>query len=214
MDAFNTFKRKAVTVILESKKKDYDNQISPLISGALRDPKLGNTIPILAASSPNEDAIWGQLSYAKIKSSKDLKGMVKELTAIQKGEKEPAEDIKITLQWGVKDKPGYAYRGDFVKVEDDKLHVSEKGKTHAIPFDKLSSSAVAYAKKLAGIEKAEAAKPKEEDWTNSAGKTIVATFVALKGEKITLKLANGKETTFALNLLSEDSIKKAKGYAQ
>ena len=44
--------------------------------------------------------------------------MVKELTAIQKGEKEPAKDIKVPLHWAVKNKPGYSYQGDFVKLTE------------------------------------------------------------------------------------------------
>lgn len=216
MAAFKAFKKTAITVILESQDKKYHNLISPLISGALRDPKVGNTIPILVASSPEGSRIWGQLSYAQIGSSKSLNAMVKELTAIQKGEKEPAKDIKVPLHWAVKNKPGYSYQGDFVKLNGNKLYLRKEDREFSISLDKITPNAASFAKKLAGLEDhkiAEASMPTEEDWTNSKGKTIVATFIALRGAKITLKLANGKTSTFPLNLLSEDHIKRAKEYA-
>ena len=217
MSAFNTFRKKAITVIVETKQKSDKELIGPLIDGAFGDPKMGNTIPKLVAASPNDNEIWGRLTYAQLGSSKNLKNLTKSLTAIQKGEEEAPADIKFPLRWAVKDKPGYAYTGDFVKLEGGKIHLKDKGKTHGIPTEKFAPSALAYAKKLAGLEeekKAEAAKPKEEDWTNSAGKKIVATFIAIKGDKITLKLSNGKQSTFPLTLLSKESIERAKGYAK
>ena len=122
------------------------------------------------------------------------------------------------MHWGVRGKPGFSYPGHFIKLEGENIHLKdEKGKAYSLPFTKLTETAVAYAKKLDGKEAEEAAKaaaPKEEDWTNEKGVVIKASFVALNREKVTLKLANGKESTFALNLLSKESRTRAQGYAK
>ena len=41
------------------------------------------------------------------------------------------------------------------------------------------------------------------DWTNAAGKTISAELIALEGDDVTLKLADGKEYEISLTTLSE-----------
>ena len=83
MSAFNTFRKKAVTIIIETKQKQDKALIGPLIDGAFGDPKMGNTIPKLVAVSPNDNQIWGRLTYAQLGSSKNLKALTKNLTAIQ-----------------------------------------------------------------------------------------------------------------------------------
>lgn len=51
-------------------------------------------------------------------------------------------------------------------------------------------------------------------WSSNDGKTIQATFVALKGDQITLKMtANGQEFTFPLSRLSAESQAQAKAAA-
>jgi len=51
-------------------------------------------------------------------------------------------------------------------------------------------------------------------WTSTEGKTIEATFVALNGDQITLKVtATGKEFTFPLSRLSQESQAQAKAAA-
>ncbi len=43
------------------------------------------------------------------------------------------------------------------------------------------------------------------NWTNAEGKTIRASFVKIIGEKITLRMANGKSYEIAMSTLSADS---------
>ena len=41
-------------------------------------------------------------------------------------------------------------------------------------------------------------------WTNEAGKKIVASVLAIKGDKVTFKLSNGKSVDYPIAQLSED----------
>ena len=53
----------------------------------------------------------------------------------------------------------------------------------------------------------------EEKWTSSDGKIIVATFVSVTDEKITLKKNTGKNFTFAIGRLSPESRERAEELA-
>ncbi len=218
MAAFDTFRRKAITVILETKKSPYLNSVSPLVVAGLCDPKMGTTIPILISTSPKGEKIWGDLNYQEMKSKRGLKDLSSELLAIQKGEADPPNSDDIFPRWNIKKKPGYGTNGKFIKLESDAVHVlTTKGTKIKIKLNTLCEPAVSFAKMMAGQKEEEAVKaaaPKEETWTNTKGSIIKATFVSLQEDQITLKLENGKETTFSLDLLSEESRTLAKSYSK
>ena len=55
-----------------------------------------------------------------------------------------------------------------------------------------------------------ASEPKDDEWTNSDGKTITAEYVGLENGKVKLKLGNGKVVAYPLAKLSDESQKKAR----
>jgi len=212
-----------VIVILETEKNESAKYANPIVSGAFGTPQMGTTIPKLVAVSPAEDVVWADMSYKQLQSEKGLKTAARSVAAIGKGDAEAPEISDFVPFWSITGKEGYRYAGNFEKLEGETLHLKlTNDKTTKVNLSSLTPAAVAYAKKMAGqtsaSEKAEEDSAElvhsEESWTNTKGSSLRGTFVSLNGNKITLKLANGKESTFDLSLLSEESQTKAKSYAE
>jgi len=91
-------------------------------------------------------------------------------------------------------------------------------------FDKSIKKALRELKKSGGAPGAEVSggrlPPRKEPlvaqraWTNSEGKTIKASVLALDGEKIKFKLTNGKTVNYPLEKLSEEDQKAIKEAAE
>lgn len=211
MAAFDEFRKKAVTVFVNSGVNAQKNLLSPLVYTALTGPKMGNTIPKTAATSPQMDSIWGQLSYKQM-TEKGIKQLRKDLKAMTDGKAPIAPQTIKFFKWTSRDQPGNAWTGSFRQLNGETLVLkSPEGKIMKLPLSKLSDAASDFARKLGGqsTEKAESLTFQEEEWTSSTGKTIKATFVSLKGSQITLDLANGKQSSFPLTRLAQESQDRA-----
>lgn len=206
-----------MVVYLSTKSSNPFEELSPLVSGAFRHPKIGNIIPKAVIMSADQGSLYAKLSYPQLKDAKAYSAASKVVKSALAGEL-PAADPELVPAWNLKNSRN-AYTGRFVELEEGKtlvLKMKKGGKNSRIPLSKLSAGSVAYAemleKKRTGVaeEDAKPAALEIETWGSStAGKTIEATFVSLVGDKVTLKKKNGKKMSFSLSLLSEDSQQRA-----
>jgi len=187
-----------------------------LVAGALRHPKLGNTIPKAVIFSPDQGVLYAKLSYGQLKESREYTAASKLVKAALEGEI-PITDAELIPVWHLKNSNN-AYSGTFVELQKGKTLILKKGGADfSVPLSKLSAGSIAYAemleKKRTDVveEEMKPAKLGIETWRSSTeGKTIEATFVSLVGDKVTMKKKGGKEMSFSLSLLSADSQERAK----
>lgn len=186
-----------------------------MVMGVLNADSMGNIIPKAVVTSPDQMTYMASMPYKSMKDSKAFRAANNKVKAALAGDTiaKPADAKYVWTLTG----SGRFYRGDFVELKDDKELVlkSPEGKTFKVPMAKLTAGTQAYARHLAGGGDKEATeKPQMEPWESAkGGQTIHATFLSLKGGKITLKKSNGKLLTFSLSLLSEKSQQRAKELA-
>lgn len=80
-------------------------------------------------------------------------------------------------------------------------------------FERTVKKALRELKKSGGVPEKETEEPKpvknepmiaQREWTNSEGKSIKASVLAVEGDKVKFKLSNGKTVNYPLDQLSED----------
>jgi hypothetical protein len=215
LEAFKQLKKHAVVVYVNTEKPKSKESLSPVVIGVLNASSMGNIIPKAVVTSPDQLTYMASMPYKSMKDSKAFRAANTKVKAALAGQSmEAPKDAKFA--WTIAGS-GRFYKGDFVELKDDKDLVlkSPEGKPFNVPMAKLTSGAQAYARHLAGGgEEKPAEKLEMEPWESAkGGKTIHATFLSLKGEKITLKKQDGKLASFSISLLSEKSQQRAKELA-
>lgn len=219
MEAFSKFKRHSVIVYVNTKNKLSRQFLSPIITGCLNSAITGKIIPKAVISSFDQGTVYAKMSYKQLQSSKEYSSTAKVVKLALKG-KEPPVDKKVIPNWQVNNDNRF-YIGTFVELKNDTKLIIKKteGNNTSIPMSKLSPGSQMYARmkeqQRSGAQPAGEKEDSEtfsvETWQSSKdGKSIQATFVALKGDKITLKKKSGKSVIFPLSLLSEQSQKRAR----
>lgn len=215
MEAFKQLKKYAVVVYINTKKSQAKEALSPVVMGVLTAKSMGNIIPKAVVTSPDQMTYMASMPYKSMKDPKAFRAANAKVKDGLAGLTIPKPgDAKYV--WTISGS-GRFYRGAFVELKDDKDLVlkSPEGKQFNVPMAKLTRGTQAYARHLAGGgEEKSAEKPQMEPWESAkGGQTIHATFLSLKGDKITLKKQNGKLATFSIARLSEESQKRAKELA-
>jgi len=170
----------------------------------------------VVVSSPGEDIIYGSLSYPELNEGKATRVLKRELAEMAKGERVVSWDPKVRMEWALKSESGASRVGTFERLDGEILILKNKGGHEVrIELSKLTPKAADFARHLAKRKSGavqETGTPdamREEEWMSTKGKVILATFISLAGDSVTLKLANGKETRVPLKRLSQESQKKA-----
>jgi len=218
--AFNEFKKYAVVVYVNSKKGERDS-LSPMAYGVLTAKSSGKYIPKAVITSSDQKTYFASIAYKSMSGDKAFRDVNKLVKQGIEGEPAPLPKDVVSA-WSAK-KNGMFYRGNFVELAEHKKHGKTvvlntlEGKKLRVPIKLLSEKAQSYALAMGGgAEHATGVTQKavEESWESAqGGKTITATFVALKGDMITLKKQNGSDVTFKLAMLSEKSQERAKELA-
>jgi len=190
-----------------------------MVTGSLNHPKMGRIIPKAVITSPDQTVVYAKMSYKQLQSSSSYSITSKKVKAALAGNT-PQADPSMTPMWNLKNS-GRHYTGTFIELKGDEtlvLKMKESGKNSNIAMSQLSSGSQAYAKMLEKIrsgatddaEKSTNSEHTVETWESSkGGKTIRATFISLEDGKITLKKESNKTISFAIDLLSEKSQKRA-----
>lgn len=220
LEAFKQLKKHAVVVYVNTKKLEARESLSPVVMGALHAESMGNIIPKAVVTSPDQRTYMTSIAYKSMKEKKTFRDANKQVKAALAGNSIEMPKDAI-MSWSLSGKNGF-HKGEFVKLQDDKTLIiksPERG-DYAIPMEKLSKGAQAYARLLAGGGKEEAATSTTSDdqhalesWTNASGKQIQAKFLALENGKISLEMKNGKVVAFDLTKLSKDSQQRARELA-
>jgi len=206
--AFDELDRKTVIVVLDSEQPQgwVYRDVSPAVRGAFRSEGMGNTIPKVVVSSPDQLDIWGKLDYREMFDDDNFDDLEDAVRAILEGEGKPIETG--VYWWSLQSKDGY-YSGRFVDFDEES--------------DKVAPGSIAYGKALARreaervaqehIEEARAAITHEE-WQSADGRTIRAKFLSLEGGELTIEMKDsGREYSLPLERLSEASRERAREIA-
>lgn len=165
----------------------------------------GRTTPIIAIVSPDQTVGYGGASCHEMKDSSvfsSLKSKVKS--------KEDATP-QGNLYWFMDN--GRFYHGAYVKSDATSFTIkrSDSGKNQKIQYAAISKAAADYAKELA-LGEYNKSKPEvpefiQESWApaDSSKRAIKATFLRMDGDKIGLKLVNGRTAFVPKDKFSQDS---------
>lgn len=187
-------------------------------------------LPQVVILDSNQTQVMGALDTDAMQESSSYRSLFANLRQFEKSKESSFKQPKI-MQWKLNDGKSH-HKGEFVSCTEGRLTILQEGTQRTYPLEAFNAGTVAYAKRLQSMKERKEldnskdkpenspkkkegpmAELKAENWTNSKGQTVKATFVKLDGEKITLRLANGKESTFNLNVLSTESIARAKELA-
>ena len=223
---FTAFAKTSVVLFLESDNKPPAELPPPLLTWMVSIAG-HEVLPRMVVAAPGATEVWYH------QDATDLA----DLSKARRVYKEGADQVAVKLAAWIKAPPATAAPtppgeaklvwlragegavvGKFVKVADGKLHlIQENGSPGKIGLDELAPASAEYARQLEAATSAPAVAPVQplgpEKWTNQQGKAIEATFVALKDDRLTLRLATGKESTVALSSLAEASRKRAQELA-
>ncbi len=129
----------------------------------------------------------------------------------------PAEENLLEQEHRWKNVTGKVIVAKYLRSDDASVTILMSGREIPYALDKLSPESQQLAAKLckmaAGDTPPEKPKKsaidltKEYEWTNAAGKTLIATFVSADAEKVTLNI-QGREYPLPLASLSKDSQKQ------
>jgi len=95
----------------------------------------------------------------------------------------------------------YFANTDLSKHLYDRLHFDEKAK---LEIGERFAKAVQRREKELGLGKKVAKSYKPREWTNAAGKKITATFVKVSGDKVEMRLGNGRIVKVAIDTLAAE----------
>jgi len=224
--AFDELDRKTVIVVLDSEQPQgwVYRDVSPAVRGAFRSEGMGNTIPKVVVSSPDQLDIWGKLDYREMFDDDNFDDLEDAVRAILEGEGKPIETG--VYWWSLQSKDGY-YSGRFVDFDEESdkvvLQKPDEARRYRVAMSRLAPGSIAYGKALARreaervaqehIEEARAAITHEE-WQSADGRTIRAKFLSLEGGELTIEMKDsGREYSLPLERLSEASRERAREIA-
>lgn len=215
---FTNLKRHSVIVHIPSNEGDRFELVYPTVSSGFNAPGMSNTIPKVIITSPDMMTVWKILDYPDLQKDRTFSDVSKTITAICAGTATPELAKDAVLYWYLPSS-SRKYIGSFEKIDDKgRVVLKLSGGFQAFTEKELCAGAINYARNLAGktsenSDSVEAIAFKEEKWTSSDGKTLVATFVSLIDGKITLRKTTGKDSTFSIKRLSQESRKRAEELA-
>ena len=217
MEAFKQLKKHAIVVYINTEKPQAKEHLSPIVMAALNTESMGSLIPRAVITSPDQRTYMASIDYKSMKNKKTFKNANKKVKEALAGKTTEMPKDAI-ISWTLTGKNNY-YKGDFVKIENDKNLVlkTPEGNEISVPLEKFTQGAQAYARLLAGGDEEKTTGSKKthelESWTSTSGKQIHARFLSVKNGKVSLEMTDGKVVTFSLTKLSKDSQKRAKELA-
>lgn len=198
---FTALKGEATVVVMYGRVEKQWQQISPLLIEVLDSKKLSTWAPRVVVTTWDMAGIWAMVSRDRIEDDGEFRKFKDKLKTIKQEGSKADYHRSAELYWRKHNHSRVI--GSFVSLQEGILTTKHKDKEYQNAIDLFLPADVAYAKSLARLDR------KPEAWSNPQGKVITGTFISMVDGNITLELENGKEMSFPVSRLSEDSQKRA-----
>ncbi|MCH8541222.1 MAG: hypothetical protein LAT58_10700 [Opitutales bacterium] len=218
--AFRSLGNYTVVVFLQLNDAERAQKIPPNVFQAFQAKEAGRIIPKVVIASSDLRSVLGIVSYEDMKDNRTWQNVRREVSRALSSPENLPEQAKVTRWYSVR---GEVYRGDFFDLTDTHL-VILRDTTKAerpILLENLSPATIAYAR---FVKESQEAKEKEveeapelvfERWTSKDNsRQIEGAFLSLQDNQVQLKTPDGEDLVFSIDLMNEESQKRAKKLAQ
>ena len=204
-------------VYLNSKTRDRYNKLNPLILTKFGSAELGQYIPKVVVSSPDQMQVLGSLKYKSINKSSANSFATRMKKLIQGKSTSRNQSYKGSLKWPSRSRPGSTYKGAFKELNSQHLVLSSSQGVLRVPRSDLTSPAIDFAKaiqqgqdnrrqgneKISRSTKQPSLTPKPVvsttksnyfkplTWTNNNNQSMLGTLVSFNKGVVRVRLANG-----------------------